>query len=396
MALQSIGGGASLAPPFNSQSNTTERANDGVPTRSDDCLSRETLVSKNQENVARTSGRYKLLGRSEIFALPKMAWRVKQLLPQVGLAAIFGPSGAGKSFLAIDLAMAIAGGEPWFGCKTSKCPVTYVMLEGEGGLWGRINAWEHENGQPIPAEFNAVIEPFQLIDPIAVQNLAETVLPGGVIFIDTLNRATPTTDENSSQDMGLVLKSVKRLQSLTESLVVFVHHTGKDTSRGMRGHSSLTAALDGAIEVERTKAGCAWRAAKVKDGDDGQYFSFSLNHHVLGQDSDGEDITSCAIGPGAVSTTERRFKPPSGKQQQAALVALHRCISASNIMDKCDSAGKPCLKIEDGIAAVVSVLATLPSNKRTNRARALLLGLQLSQHLTSGIDPDGLEWLWLP
>jgi hypothetical protein len=74
---------------------------------------------------------------------------------------------------------------------------------------------------------------------------------GGVLCLDTLNRAAPTADENSSRDMGEILEAAKRLQAATGGLVVLVHHTGKDSSRGLRGHSSLFAAMDAAVEVSR-------------------------------------------------------------------------------------------------------------------------------------------------
>ena len=73
------------------------------------------------------------------------------------------------------------------------------------------------------------------------------VPPGAVVFLDTLNRAAPTADENSSKDMGEILSAAKLLQSLINGLVVLVHHTGKDATKGLRGHSSLFAALDAAV-----------------------------------------------------------------------------------------------------------------------------------------------------
>lgn len=66
------------------------------------------------------------------------------------------------------------------------------------------------------------------------------------------------------------------LRLLTDGLVVLVHHTGKDTAQGMRGHSSLFAALDGAIEVKRNNAGRTWTVAKTKDGEDGKTTAFKL------------------------------------------------------------------------------------------------------------------------
>jgi hypothetical protein len=244
-----------------------------------------------------STNRFRLLDRAAIMAIPPIQWRVKGLLPFTGIAAIFGPSGSGKSFLAKNLGAGIALGQDWFGHRTTQCDVTYVMLEGEGGLRNRVAAWEAHNGKTLPSGFCALAQPFRLADEQDVEDLAAVLPKGGVVIVDTLNRAAPGMDENSSQDMGRILAGMKRLQEVTGGLVLVVHHTGKDASKGMRGHSSLHAALDGAIEVERSAAGRYWSAAKVKDGEDGKQVAFQLHRVVLGTDVDGDEISSCAVGP---------------------------------------------------------------------------------------------------
>lgn len=196
------------------------------------------------------ASRYKLLDSTHMQALPPLIWRVKGVLPAEGLAALFGPSASGKSFLALDMAAAIAQGCSWFGCRTRSATVVYVALEGEGGFKNRVSAWERENLSPLPAALNFVMQPFKVNVQQDIEDLAVVVPKGSVIFIDTLNRAAPLADENSSRDMGEILEGAKRLQIAICGLVVLIHHTGKDAGKGLRGHSSLFAALDGAIQVE--------------------------------------------------------------------------------------------------------------------------------------------------
>lgn len=74
--------------------------------------------------------RYKLLGADDLRNLPALQWRVRGVLPAVGLAALYGPSASGKSFLAFDLSAAIAEGQHWFGCRVEAAPVVYAALEG--------------------------------------------------------------------------------------------------------------------------------------------------------------------------------------------------------------------------------------------------------------------------
>ena len=340
-----------------------------------------------------STNRFRLLDRTAIMAIKPIQWRVKGLLPETGIAAIFGPSGSGKSFLAKDLGACIALGQDWFGHRTSACHVTYVMLEGEGGLRNRVEAWETYNGKLLPSGFQALAQAFRLTEAQDVEDLAAILPKGGVVIIDTLNRAAPGMDENSSQDMGRILAGMKRLQEVTGGLVLVVHHTGKDTSKGLRGHSSLPAALDGAIEVERTATSRSWSAAKVKDGEDGKQVPFQLHRIVLGTDTDGDEISSCAVGPdtGAIF----RKPEPTGKNQKSALSTIRRLLSTSSDTGQagCDLQTQ-CMKVEAAIAGVAAALTTVETNKRRNRARTLVQDLISGGHLHSAADGGGEAWLW--
>jgi hypothetical protein len=347
-----------------------------------------------QEPVVANRARYTLLGAAEIDALPPTSWRLKNIFPSSGLGAIYGASGSGKSFLAIDLAAAIAEGVPWFGYKTVASPVVYVMLEGQGGLANRKRAWEEAKGRALPTDLKVVIDPFQLAEMQDLSDLIAVITRGATVFIDTLNRAAPTADENSSKDMGLILQSAEILQRSTNGLVIIVHHTGKDTSKGMRGHSSLFAAMDGAIEVTRNPPNRHWSVAKSKDGEDGKEVAFRLVTHNLGKDPDGEDVTSCSV--------ERDLgtlfaKPaPKGKRQQQAFKAAKAELAKSTTLGLggC-TAQTQCAKVEDLIPVIAVMLTTTDKSKRTNEARRLLTSLTTSGHLGSGLDAAGDAWCWL-
>lgn len=337
--------------------------------------------------------RFRLLDRAAIMAIPPIEWRVKGLLPASGIAAIFGPSGSGKSFLAMDLAASIALGQDWFGHRTTQCAVTYVMLEAEAGLRNRIEAWEMHNGSPLPAGFRALVQPVSLADEQDVEDLAAILPKCGVSIIDTLNRAAPGMDENSSQDMGRILAAMKRIQEVAGGLVLVVHHTGKDASKGMRGHSSLHAALDGAIQTERTANSRHWIAAKVKDGEDGKVVAFQLHRMVLGADADGDEISSCAVGPD--KSTIFRAPEPSGKNQKVALSTIRRLLSASLSLGQAGSdPHTKCLKVEAAVVGVAATLTTTLPNKRNNEARRLVGALTKGGYLQSAIDTGGDAWLW--
>jgi len=342
------------------------------------------------------AARYKVLSPEAIQALPPQKWRVKYVLPTTGLAALFGPSGSGKSFLALDLASCISRGAPWFGIRVNQAPVLYVMLEGEGGIRNRIAAHESAHG-PLPADlFGVITQSFQLTTPQDVIDLGAASPSGAVIFIDTLNRAAPTSDENSSKEMGIILQAAKDLQLMTQGLVIVVHHTGKDSSKGMRGHSSLHAALDAAIEVERTATGARhWSIAKAKDGEDGKRVGFKLKIHVLGQDADGDEITSCSVEPDLSALFVR--PEPRGAKLRLALKTATGLIAGGQTITGITSCplGTKGIKVDDMLTAISACLSTSPSNKRRSEARRLIDGLISSGHLNSAIDTAGDSWCWL-
>ena len=340
----------------------------------------------NATNLAQHSQRFTLLGINDLAALPPTEHLIKGVLPSSGLAAIYGPSGSGKTFLALDLIMAIACQSDWFGHKVKNAPVTYVGLEGKGGINNRIQAWCIKNPLLTPSNFKIILDNFDLMNKTNVAELAQAIIAAqmhqGVIVIDTLNQASPAADENSSQDMGVIIKHLKLLQEMTGGLVLIVHHTGKNTSQGLRGHSSLKAALDANIEVIGGDKR-SWLLEKSKDGEDGKSFGFRLEVQRLGIDGDGDPITSCTVerDHSAIFTKLE----PSGKAQKAALKVIKQALS--NVTNKK-------MTVEAAVSEIAKTLTTIESNRRNNRARKLLGDLTTGGHLSSGLVGDE-GWIWL-
>lgn len=328
--------------------------------------------------------RFNLLSTSELAAIPSSRWIIKYVLPEKGLGAIYGPSGSGKSFLVFDMMMAIAHQTRWFGFRVTNKPVVYIGLEGKAGFKNRIAAWEIANNTTAPPNLKIVIDNFNLKTESEVIALASEIVASnmdkGVIVIDTLNQATPGSDENSSVDMGININHLKLLQELTNGLVIIIHHTGKNVNQGLRGHSSLKGALDANIEVTGGDKR-SWLLEKVKDGKDGISFGFKLKVIELGKDSDGDPITSCVVEPdhSLVFT-----KPePSGSAQKAALKVIKEKLKL-----------KPKICVDDAIEAIKSTLTTVKPNQRSNRARVIVQGLVNGGHLQSALENDvGVIWV---
>ncbi len=249
----------------------------------------------------RPDTRYKMKSARDVMMSEPIKWRIKGVVPERGIAAIYGPSGSGKSFLVMDMAINIAKGADWFGYRAKSCPVTYACLEGEAGLSVRLAAFQSKGIIPLGIEF--IDQPVNLLDTKDLRDLVQAIranqMSEGIVIIDTLNRAVPGMDENSSVDMGHAINACKLIQQAVGGLVLLVHHSGKDATKGMRGHSSLHAALDAAIEVKRSGEDREWSVAKAKDGADGKGHPFMLEVVDMGTDEDGDPITSCVIRPSA-------------------------------------------------------------------------------------------------
>jgi len=184
---------------------------------------------------------------------------IKGLLPRRGLAVIWGPPKCGKSFIAFDMAMHIALGQDYRGCRVQQGSVVYLALEGGSGFPARKAAWEMRNlGDHVdPADV-----PFHLLHDASVDLINEhdaliacirEQIPErpAVVFVDTLNRAL-NGDENASKDMGNFIRAADAITAAFECLTVVIHHCGIVGSRP-RGHTSLSGADDAQIAVEKDK-----------------------------------------------------------------------------------------------------------------------------------------------
>jgi len=249
--------------------------------------------------------RFKGLRSSQIDEIPDIDWLVDGIFPENGFLVIFGAPGAGKSFLTIDLCMAIASGkEEWFGKDIKPSPVSYVCLEGEGSFKYRIKGWEKYNQKSIPNNFVLYIEPFKLVteNDKDLNDLADAILynsgENGLIVIDTLARSLLGENINESKDMNKIIESCRRLQALTKSAVLLVHHCGKDPSKGMMGSNNLLGAGDGVIEVTFKNGQRSWEVYKSKDGITGDSYNFEQIILEVGERKvrgKVKTITSCAI-----------------------------------------------------------------------------------------------------
>lgn len=336
--------------------------------------------------------RFNVLSIDQFNKRPPMTWRIKNVLPAQGLAIMYGRSGSGKTFLLLDLLLAIATSDEWFGHSINKASVCYVCLEGASGVHQRLAAWEKASGRSLPKSFKIITDPLDLMQTAHIHELANSIkgadFGSGVIAIDTLNAATPRMDENSSKDMGIAISNLKLLMTLTNSLVLTSHHTGKDESRGMRGHSSLHGAIDVEIYLKSTNSSRTWALEKIRDYENGETHSFKLVTHELDTDEDGEIITSCSIEPD--TPVPLGIRKPRGQNQ---LLVFNQVYSL--IEEETRTNGFPCgVWLENAIDNAAIVLRKIDKHRRKNEAAKILRNLIDKYYFSNRID-NGIEYIFL-
>lgn len=232
--------------------------------------------------------RFKLLSEAEFSSGPDPEWIVDGLLPETGLGMIFGPSGVGKSFFTLDMLAHIADGRP-YGVQhrtVKQGRVVSVLAEGAGGMRQRMRAYRHK--YPVNHDnFKIISAQPNLMTPADVGEIAQVIMEAGgaeVVVFDTMHACMAGADENSAKDMGLLLANARTIASCLDCLVMFVHHTGKDESRGARGSSSIRAAMETQIEISQNPSDPRRRVARIvkqRDGEDNLAWEYELEAVII-------------------------------------------------------------------------------------------------------------------
>ena len=259
----------------------------------------EDLVDDAVTEAERSGARFNFEPVHLFSSAQALPWIIKGVLPQAGLAVVYGASGSGKSFAVLDMMFAIARGIDWRGRKTRQGRVAYIAAEGAEGFRKRLAAYSsHQQVDLADVPMTVLNAAPNLMELKDAKDLAAGVLVAGgadIIVVDTFAQTTPGANENAGEDVGKALGHCKRLHELTGALVVLIHHSGKDSSKGARGWSGLRAAADAEIEIVREATGRYLRLSKNKDGEDGLEWGFDLEVVTIGTDEDLDPITSCVV-----------------------------------------------------------------------------------------------------
>jgi putative DNA primase/helicase len=247
---------------------------------------------------------------------------VEGVIGRAAMAVLYGDSNSGKTFLAIEVGAAVCQCQPLLGRPTAGGVVVYLATEAAASVRLRLRAYQRFHGVRVPG-FVIVQSPINLFDGdadvtavLALVTEIERLIGEKVELIigDTLARISAGANENSGEDMGVVLKHADTIRSATGATFLWVHHTGKDQAKGMRGWSGMRAAIDTEIEVTVDEA-TGLRSAEITKQRDlpgkGDRIGFRLEQVPLGVNRWGTPRGSCAVVASDAPAKPARGKRPS-------------------------------------------------------------------------------------
>jgi hypothetical protein len=301
-------------------------------------------------------------------------WLIDSIIPKKAFVALYAPPASYKSFISLDLAEAIATGRDWMGYRIpKKGAVLYICGEGHGGMGARVKACKIQNKSPdganlyiIRAQLNLRSSPEDFAELVNAINalIAEIDEPLEIIILDTLMRMSGGGfNENSSEDMGAFITQAGKLQELYACALMVIHHSGKDVTKGLRGHSSLLGAVDTELEIQRQDSvinsadlsvigNAILTVSKQKDGADSIQIGIEVISIEIGMSDLGfETITSLAIrqNQDIASSTSKGSKnnQGSGGNQRIEMDSLMKVIKAKASYREVDGISRYGVTLDD-------------------------------------------------
>ncbi len=164
-------------------------------------------------------------------------WVMESVIPKHANTMIYSEGGVGKSLLMLQIATAVANGEGVFGLNVEQMPVTYIDFENPlsivvdrvkkiGGS-SNLKIWHLDNNPPPYRLDTDNWEIYKAFEP-------------GLFIVDSL-RSAHHLDENSSQDISLLMERLKFIRG-SDSTIVLIHNESK--TGDFRGSSSLVDLCD--------------------------------------------------------------------------------------------------------------------------------------------------------
>jgi hypothetical protein len=215
-------------------------------------------------------------------------------------------------------------------------------------------------------------------------------------------------NENSSEDMGAFITQTGKLQQIYDCALMVIHHSGKDVTKGLRGHSSLLGAVDTELEIQRQDSvvnsgdasvigNAILTVSKQKDGADSIQIGIEIVLVEIGTSDLGfEVLTSLAIRPNqeVIGSNHKGNKnnSGSGSNQRLEMDSLMKSIKSKGSYREVEGTSRYGVSLEDWKAEFWSMKGCSEDDKAAfqkawMRARERLVGANKVV--------IGSGWVWL-
>jgi len=222
-------------------------------------------------------------------------WLVKDVFCRGELVMVYGDSGSGKTFVAVDLLVCLATGEPWCSGQFSipfLRQAVYATGEGRRGIAKRFcardNRYREQGGMienpgilvlPVSPQLFDRAAPHSVDAFVAAYQQLQFPAPD-LVVLDTLNRAAIGGDENATKDVTEIIAGAELIRDQLGAAVLLVHHTNK--MGGYRGNTALRGSMDCMIEIRKLASNShLMHCEKLRDGEEFPDQSF----HLFGYES---------------------------------------------------------------------------------------------------------------
>lgn len=237
-----------------------------------------------------------------------LQYLVAGLLTLPSLSIVYGAPSTLKSFLLADLIISVASGLPWIDREVIKSPGMWIDFDnGPRRTHERFAALGRARGlDDIPLFYVSMPNPWLCAGHLRdIESLIARINERGIkiLCIDNLGLISTGTEENSAA-MIAVMGNLRLLAERTGAAVVVIHHQKKVTGIGgrpgdsLRGHSSIEAALDLALLVEREDHSnlVTIKSTKTRDM---EIFPFGaelrFTHKIGTHELDAAHFTACEV-----------------------------------------------------------------------------------------------------
>jgi hypothetical protein len=269
---------------------------------------------------------------------------IESILPLEGLTFIGGQSSAGKTFIAVLMAACLATGRSFFGREIKeRVGCVIVAAEGRAMLPNRIRAALkelEEDPEQVPIVWlketpdfsnrHTLLSLVEKLKALSEHFQKQFGVRLGVVFVDTVSASFDLEEEADNAEAAKVCKIMRSLGEQATTLVIPIHHYGKNAGVGLRGASAWRGSADIILsvtaEIDPTTGNVSNRQlsmAKDRDGAQGPLTGFSLKPVPLGLDDAGKAFGSMvAVAEGGTSKTTNAWPPSLAVLHQALNEAL--------------------------------------------------------------------------